>query len=378
MTVKLKICFICSEYPPASNGGIGNYVKTLAENLVTQGHKVRVIGLYKNYHSIENIRGVEVYRIKKTSLSYLWVFNALQIRRVISGWIARKEIDIVEDNDWDLYSSFFYFVRVPVVLRLHNGFLARIKNKGELPLVKRWMTKRAIRKAKGIVGVSRFVVNEFKRVFPDVTETEVIYNGVSVAEEIPDFSQRVSCQAMFAGTLIEEKGIIQLVKAWKLVLDEFPSARLIVFGKDRSNSNGNSMVDLLKGILGDDQSAVEFRGHVTNEELDRALRLSTVFIAPSYFEAFSLAPLEAMAQACPTIFTTLTSGPEAIHDEIDGLLVNPDRIEEIAESVKRIFRSGDLARYLGEAGYERVKDVFNIEHVAGLNLDYYQVIMSRK
>jgi glycogen synthase len=42
----MNILYICDEYPPGPNGGIGSVVQNLARELVKQGHKVYVVGLY--------------------------------------------------------------------------------------------------------------------------------------------------------------------------------------------------------------------------------------------------------------------------------------------------------------------------------------------
>lgn len=42
----MNILFICDEYPPGKNGGIGTVVQNLGRELVKQGHSIFVVGLY--------------------------------------------------------------------------------------------------------------------------------------------------------------------------------------------------------------------------------------------------------------------------------------------------------------------------------------------
>ena len=44
----MKLLYICNEYPPATHGGIGIVVKTLAEQLVQRGHTAIVVGYDPN------------------------------------------------------------------------------------------------------------------------------------------------------------------------------------------------------------------------------------------------------------------------------------------------------------------------------------------
>ena len=63
----MKILYVCNEYPPAPYGGIGIFVKTLAENLVSSDIQCVVVGLYDQIkkYSVESSNGVEVRRARK-------------------------------------------------------------------------------------------------------------------------------------------------------------------------------------------------------------------------------------------------------------------------------------------------------------------------
>ncbi|MFM7215516.1 MAG: glycogen/starch synthase, partial [Verrucomicrobiota bacterium] len=55
----MRIVFVCNELPPASAGGIGPAVATLALGLARLGHPVTVVGVYDEDHRW-NLPGVEV------------------------------------------------------------------------------------------------------------------------------------------------------------------------------------------------------------------------------------------------------------------------------------------------------------------------------
>jgi glycosyltransferase involved in cell wall biosynthesis len=86
----------------------------------------------------------------------------------------------------------------------------------------------------------------------------------------------------------------------------------------------------------------------------------------------SFAPLEAMALGCPTVYTKRGSGPELIRDGRDGLLVEPSRPEEIADSIVRLLTDDDLARRLGSNGRDRVIRSFSLRRVAKKNEAFFQ------
>ena len=123
------------------------------------------------------------------------------------------------------------------------------------------------------------------------------------------------------------------------------------------------------------RGSVFFPGHVGASELREALSTARVAIFPSYSEAFALAPLEAMACGCPTISTKLSSGPEGVRPEIDGLLVDPSQPGEISDAILRVLRDDSLAQRLGQAGRARVLSAFTVAALLPLNESFYRKVV---
>ena len=63
----MNILYLCDEYPPGQHGGIGTSVRSMARELVKQGHRVVVAGLYSpGYGGADEFvdNGVKVYRFQ--------------------------------------------------------------------------------------------------------------------------------------------------------------------------------------------------------------------------------------------------------------------------------------------------------------------------
>jgi hypothetical protein len=93
---------------------------------------------------------------------------------------------------------------------------------------------------------------------------------------------------------------------------------------------------------------------VERERVQAEFQACRAAVFPSYAEAFSMVPLEAMAQGCPVIYSNRHSGPELIDHGRNGLLVDPDRSDEIAAAIVRLLRDGAEAARLGAAGRDDV------------------------
>jgi glycosyltransferase involved in cell wall biosynthesis len=235
-----------------------------------------------------------------------------------------------------------------------------------------WLEKLSLRRADYWSSVSRYTAEKTRRLFnlrsgPDA----ILYNPVELAE--PNHDPRDNRDVLFSGTLTEKKGVVPLFQAWPAVLRACPDARLHIYGKDRTTSAGRSMQEHLVSLLSDDELAsVSFHGHVDRAELFRRLRQARLAIFPSYAEAFALAPLEAMACGCPTISSNRGAGVEMMRDGVDGLLVDPDRPEQIAEAVTNVLRDDSLAERIGDRGRKRIEECFSIDKLVAKNEAFFR------
>jgi glycosyltransferase involved in cell wall biosynthesis len=199
----------------------------------------------------------------------------------------------------------------------------------------------------------------------------VIYNPVDLPDHLTG-TGRDPNSVFFAGTLAEKKGVVSLVRAWPEVIKGFPGAVLHIWGKDGQAARGGSMREFLASILPPAiAGSVHFHGHVKLEELLDAFQTAGMAILPSYAEGFALTPLHAMAAGCPTIYTKRGSGPELIENGITGLLVDPDRPDEITRAILSLLQDPDLAARLGEKGRRHVEESFSLPVLIAKNEDFY-------
>ncbi|MCI0423407.1 MAG: glycosyltransferase, partial [Acidobacteria bacterium] len=95
----MKICFVCSEYPPGPHGGIGSLIQTLARALAHRGHQVRVVGVCAFGYpapDYEEDQGVRVWRLREPKHRLGWVRARWRLFRTLSHWSKQSEIELVE------------------------------------------------------------------------------------------------------------------------------------------------------------------------------------------------------------------------------------------------------------------------------------------
>jgi trehalose synthase len=114
---------------------------------------------------------------------------------------------------------------------------------------------------------------------------------------------------------------------------------------------------------------------VDNEEnaaiVNALQRHARVIIQKSLREGFGLTVTEALWKRRPVVASAVGGIVDQIRDGIDGLLVqDPKDAGELARVLTRVIADEDLARNLGNAGYERVREhylsVAALEHWAEL------------
>jgi phosphatidyl-myo-inositol dimannoside synthase len=138
------------------------------------------------------------------------------------------------------------------------------------------------------------------------------------------------------------KGQRELIDAWPAVRASHRDWRLVIIG-DGDGAAGLRAHAAARGVEG----SVEFRGAVDDTALGRAYEDAAVFALPSRGEGFGLVLAEAMAHGLCCIASSADAGAEVVDDGRTGLLVDPDKPEELALALDRLLGDPDLRVRLG-------------------------------
>ena len=355
----MRLCVLCSEYPPGPHGGIGTRYRILGRHLAAAGHEVRVVGAYpRDYPApdYEEDEGVRVWRLREGAGRFGWVGAWRRQYRRVRGWIERGEVDLVEAPDSRGWFALWPRQPVPLVLRSSgsNTYFAHELGRPVNRLT-HWMEWDSYQRADAWIAQTPHAAALTQDLFGLDPPDLIVPNVVDPPPAVPPFEGRAPGRVVFSGTLTEKKGVVPLVDAWPDVVAAVPDATLHLYGKDTERVGGGSMRAHLAGRLPEAvRPSVVFHGHVGRGELSAALASARAAAFPSYTETFGNVAVEAMSWGCPTVYTRRSVGPDVVTDGVDGLLVDPDRPGEIAGALRRLLTDDDLARRLGGAGRDRV------------------------
>ena len=380
----MHICFLTNEYPKVGfpHGGMGSFVKTMAEALVNNDIQVSVIGLnYTATNETESVNGVTIIRIQKSKIKGLaWYFNSKHIAQTIAALHKKNPIDIIEGAELSL--SFLPKIKeIKYVIRLHGGhhFFAEGENRG-IHWWKGFQEKRSFKKADAFIAVSNYVKSHTAKYLSCYNKPiEVIFNPINSQLFQP---QQVAIDAnsiTFAGTICEKKGVRQLIQAFSLVKEKFPKAILNLYGRDWFFPDGSSYIKMLQETelpkLGDFAKDVIFHGAVSYTEIPNAYAKAAVCVFPSHMETLGLVAPEAMAMEKLVIFTQLGPGSEVILDGETGLLCNPHQPEDIANKIVYALTNPELTIQFGKKARASVLERFEITTLVKQNITFYNKLV---
>jgi len=171
--------------------------------------------------------------------------------------------------------------------------------------------------------------------------------------------------AVFVGRLSREKGLEDLLAAWRLVQQRArDKSLLLVAGPDMTGHrwdvgvSGRAFVE--RHRLGD---TVRFLGPVT--DVPSLYRVADLAVQPSHFEALGLSAIEALASGVPVVASAVGGLPEFIVDNENGRLCPPKDPERLAGCLESVLTDADLRGRLASRARASVRDEFDERLVFG-------------
>ena len=212
-----------------------------------------------------------------------------------------------------------------------------------------------------IFSMSEYLRQSFIRDF-DVPPGRVVNVGAGVnLERLPDHQPDKSYETrevLFIGVDFPRKGGRQLLQAFRGVRGRVPGARLHVVGPRR--------LDVPAGLL----DGVTLHGFLRKtdprdaETLAGLFRRCCLFVMPSLYEPFGIAPLEAMAHQLPCVLTRRWALEEMVAPGETGELVGCGDVDELEAKIAALLPDAPRLRRMGDAARESVLGRYTWDRVA--------------
>ncbi|MDQ4124639.1 MAG: glycosyltransferase family 4 protein, partial [Actinomycetota bacterium] len=151
-------------------------------------------------------------------------------------------------------------------------------------------------------------------------------------------------RVLYAGLISPRKGVPELVRASRLLVDRGVDHELVLAGGTPDEGPEDE-----REARAEDSPAARWIGAQPHEAMPDLHRSADVFCLPSCWEAMPLSVLEAMASGVPVVATAVGDVPRVVRPGVTGLLVPPRDPEALARALEELLTDSAKRREWGRA-----------------------------
>jgi glycosyltransferase involved in cell wall biosynthesis len=214
-----------------------------------------------------------------------------------------------------------------------------------------WFSHQAYRRAAFVVAVAPQVADVVRDFDPEA-HVRVIHSGSSGLSVDP--ARAAAIRATLPGKFIvghvgaldnSQKAQEHIIEVARRVSDEQPELHFVLVG------GGDDEVMLKQAAAG--LSNITFIGFVEN--VGDYLASFDLFVLPSRREGIGSILLDAMEQGLAVVATRVGGVPAIVRDGENGILIDPERPEQLQAAILRLCSEPELRARMGQLGKETAK-----------------------
>jgi len=165
-----------------------------------------------------------------------------------------------------------------------------------------------------------------------------------------------------------QKAPLDFVQAMRIIADTIPDVHAIMIGD---------------GVLRPQIEAMIARCHLETvisllgwrTDIPELLSLCQLLVLTSLWEGLPRVCPQAMAVGIPIVATNVDGIPEAVHDGVNGFLVQPGDMQKLAEKIVCLLNNPDIAQSMGKQGQKMVEE-FDIRRMVQQQEALYHSLIS--
>ncbi len=348
-----------------SNNGWGRLSREIISRMIKAGIKAEILTEVGSKFPEEKVI------LKRSWPALLACFKVRQ-------YLKKADIDLVHSFEGNPYAIIAYLAG----LGLNKKHIITTTGAYSVQPLYRFLTrtilKRAYRRAKKILCISRYIEKEIKRKV-NLNNTEVITFGVDFKKFSGD--RKISSEpfVLGVGNLGFRKGYHVSIPAFAEVAERIPDIKYYIAGKINQEALNKYQRIIEKYKL---QNRVIFLGSLNDEELRELYLSAELFILTSvniehHFEGFGLVFLEAASAGLPVIGTSGCGIVDAVSENKNGFLVPQNDIKATAQTMLKILTNPDLKNRFSKASIEWAKEN-SWDNVIKNYIQVYEDVVSKR
>jgi glycosyltransferase involved in cell wall biosynthesis len=321
-----------------------------------------------------HIRVFEIYGHHPLSPALHW-----KIRRVLKeGRYDIAHCNLPHADFWMAVQKCFFFRKLKLVSVKH-GFDELLLAKYTFRIHKlsnsvfAWAQRVTGLFIKTNVAISGFIYDLYvKGRISKKRKIRVVYNGMNFdRQDTSAFERKIHPPyAVIVGRLVKYKGHEYLINAWRLVREYNPEFKLAILGQ-------GAYQEELKQLVRDQglEEQVIFTGY---ENPHPYFNFSSFSVVSSLCEPFGLILLESWHHKKAVVAFNVPAINEVVDNNVNGILVPPFDINELARKIIYMFEHKDDTDSMGERGYSKLNEKYNLERMVTEYIEIYNDALTAK
>jgi glycosyltransferase involved in cell wall biosynthesis len=370
------------EFPPHSVGGLGRHTYELVKALSRLGIHVDLVLPFEDYEYIPGVnfhiallaKIMSIYKIfKKSDFSDLYenLYKQIDSYTKNSVLMGKKEqFDVIQANDWLTARAGIELKKItgkPLIVTIHSTEYDRTIGHPWEEIVRE--ETYAVNNADIVVAVSERLKDQLVKLYGvPADKIVVIHNAIDKSRFDSHKISKRSKVVLYVGRLSLQKGIDNLIHAFKIVSEHDKDALLYIVGEGPEMKH---LIELSIDLGLSDK--VIFFGRVSEEDMENFYSLASVFVMPSVSEPFGITALEAVASKTPTI-VSLQSGASEILKNV--FKVDFWDSQQIADLIIGLFKYRAVGEVMSNEAYSELTDI-TWENSAKKFIDVYNRLVKK-
>ena len=372
----MRVLMVTPSYYPIK-GGAETVVRNLSINLNKKGihTDIMTFNMDKKWHphwqaKVERTENFDV--LKVPGLNWFPLEHSDRITlgiNIIPGRFREyvRKYEIIHFHVGDLtFPLFSWMIKKPKIIQLHS------------PLVfyTRYLLSRIILKktADAYIAISKQMQKELIALEIEPKRIRYVPNGVNT-EIFQPSKEKEDNLLLFVGRITFGKGLHVLLKSLRHLKTK---VHLVIIGpSDWDFEYFKEIIQLIEHENKRGNHKITYLGAQEQSVVLKWCQKASIFVSPSFREAFPVTLLEAMSCETPIVATSVGAIPEIVINGETGIIVPPNNVAALKEALEYLLENESIRRRMAQIGRKRVMDYFSyevvIDKLCGLYSDLLQL-----
>ncbi|MCK4545022.1 glycosyltransferase family 4 protein [candidate division WOR-3 bacterium] len=334
----------------------------------------------KMTHDVSVIEKLKANKVYYLVLPFFIIFGIIYSVK----FALKNDFDIIHVH-WPFPLSIFGIAMKliknrPMIYTFYGADIVLARRNG----IYKMLLKLVLKKADKVTVISSYTKKILNEISPD-TEVTVIPFGSSISSVLDSnmLSDRFIIkkkikEILFVGRLVERKGVIYLIRAFRNILERYKKPiRLVIVG-DGPERNSLEQESYTLGIEKD----VKFTGFISDNILSDYYNSADIFVLPAIIdshrdtEGLGVVLMEAMLRGIPVVASNVGGIVDIVENNRTGILTDEKDIVQLTNVIIELLENKKRAKHLSDNAIEYLKIKFSWGSIVQKYLDIYKCLIN--